>query len=280
VLAIVLAIGSSLAWGVSDFLGGLKGRSVDVIAVLLISQATSLLLVFALVAVSGAAPPEASFLAFAALAGISESVGVAALYLGLARATMSIVAPVAATAPLVPVLVSGVTGQLPGPVQAAAIALVAAGMILASCGGGGSDVARPAAGASVGYGLLAALGFGCFYVAMDAASDGEIPWALLVARVTAVALIATVALLMRRRPHVESGDLPAIALIGVLIVAADSMYAVASTHGLLSVVGVLSSLYPVVTIGLARVYLKEQVAPRQRAGIAAVLAGVLVVAAT
>src|SRR5918994_5042671 len=99
-LANALALGSSLAWGVSDFLGGLGSRTVPLLGVLLISQGTALILLSGAVASLGEGPPGGSFLLYAALAGLAETVGVAALYRGLAIGAMSIVAPVAATAPV------------------------------------------------------------------------------------------------------------------------------------------------------------------------------------
>jgi drug/metabolite transporter (DMT)-like permease len=78
---------------------------------------------------------------------------------------------------------------------------------------------------------------------------------------------------------VQRAELPVLALIGVLIIGADAMYAVASTEGLPSVVAVPSSLYPVVTIALARFYLKERLEPLQQAGVAASLCGAVAISA-
>jgi len=109
---------------------------------------------------------------------------------------------------------------------------------------------------------------------MDAASEGDVPWALLVARLTAVTAFVA-AMLLRRAPlAVRSVQLTSIASIGALIVGADSMYAISSTLSLLSVVAVLSSLYPVVTVVLARVYLRERIERLQQIGITACLSGV------
>jgi uncharacterized membrane protein len=118
-LAIALALGSSLAWGVSDFLGGLKSRTFPLFLVLLISQGAALIALAVIVAALGEPPPGGDFLLFAAFAGISETIGVAALYRGLAVGVMSIVAPVAATAPVVPLVVGLALGELPGTVQGA-----------------------------------------------------------------------------------------------------------------------------------------------------------------
>lgn len=114
-VAIALALGSSLAWGVSDFLGGLKSRTVPLLTVLLVSQGAALVLLAGIVVAAGEPPPGGSFVLFA---GLSEAVGVAALYRGLAVGTMSLVAPAAAMAPVVPLVVGIALGEVPGPVQA------------------------------------------------------------------------------------------------------------------------------------------------------------------
>jgi drug/metabolite transporter (DMT)-like permease len=278
-LAIALALGASLTYGVSDFLGGLKSRSLPLLAVLIVSQGTALALLAAFVLPFGASPPAGSFLVYAALAGLSETVGVAALYRGLATGAMSIVAPVAATAPVVPVVVGIALGEFPSAIQGAGVVLAATGIVVTA---GDEDTAtrgRPVAMLSAAFGLLTALGFGSFYVAMDAASEGKIPWALFVARLTAVSAFVAAALLTRSRPKLRKTDVAIVALTGALIIVADSLYATASTRGLLGVVAVLSSLYPLVTIALARAFLEERIGQRQQVGIAMCLGGVVTIAA-
>ena len=297
-LAIVLALGSSLVYGVSDFLGGVKSRSLPLLWVLLISQGSALVVLPLIVLGSGEDPPAGSYLGYAVLAGLSEAVGVAALYRGLAVGTMSIVAPVAATAPVVPVVVAIFLGEPPAPIQGAGIVLALAGIAIISwgkrpeeqppvrCPPGevpGSRPGRlrvsPEVGASILFGLLTALGFGGFLIGMDAASEGSVPWALLVARVASVAAFTTAYLITRPPLAVRRAELPVLVLIGLLIIGADSLYAVATTEGLLSVVVVLSSLYPAVTIALARVYLNERLQRLQRVGVAAALGGAVAIAA-
>jgi len=298
VLAIALALGSSLVYGVSDFLGGLKSKSLPLLWVLLISQGSALALLALIVPASAGDPPSSEYLAFAVLAGLSEAVGVAALYRGLAVGVMSIVAPVAATAPVVPVVVAIFLGELPGPIQGFGIVLALAGIAIISRGSGpgeqpavrcppgefpgaaaGRPRVSPEVATSILFGLLTALGFGGFLVGMDAASEGSVPWALLVARLTSVATFATAYLVTRPQLTVRRSELPVLALIGFLVIGADSLYAVASTEGLLSVVVVLSSLYPAVTIALARVYLDERLQRLQQVGVAAALGGAVAIAA-
>jgi drug/metabolite transporter (DMT)-like permease len=276
VLAIALAAGSSLVYGFSDFLGGLKSRSLPLLSVLLVSQTGALVLLLVIALGSGEGPPGGSYLAYGALAGLAEAVGVAALYRGLSIGTMSIVAPIAATAPVVPILAGAAIGELPSATQSGGILLAAAGVAIISYTAPEADTSK-VVGPSVLFGLLTALGFGGFFVAMDAASEGSVTWGLLSARVVAVVAFVTAFVVLRRPLAVRRSELPVLVSIGALIVAADTLYAVASTKGLLSVVAVLSSLYPVVTIALARVYLQERVQRLQQLGIAVALCGVAVV---
>lgn len=274
-LAIALALGSSLVYGVSDFLGGLKTRKLALLPVLVVSQGTALVVLALIVLPLGHAPPDGRFVLYAALAGLAEVVGVAALYRGLAVGLMSIVAPVTATAPVVGVLVSLGLGEIPAPIQAAGIALAVGGVALTSCrevDGGSTTVAS-----SVLIGIVAALGFGAYLVGMDAASEGDVGWALLVARLVVVSVLAAIVLARRPSLAMRRADLATVGLIGVLIVGADSTFAIASTKGLLSVVAVLSSLYPVVTIALARIVLREHVEPIQQLGIATTFCGVVAI---
>jgi drug/metabolite transporter (DMT)-like permease len=153
------------------------------------------------------------------------------------------------------------------------------GIVLTACRSDSGDERGQATGASVLFGALCALGFGSFYVAMDAASEGEIQWALLFARATSVAAFLVVIAFTRPGPVPSRRDVPVIALIGVLIIAADAMYATASTKGVLGVVAALSTLFPIVTIALARIYLRELVEPRQQLGIGLSLSGVVAISA-
>jgi drug/metabolite transporter (DMT)-like permease len=128
-------------------------------------------------------------------------------------------------------------------------------------------------GVSVIFGLLTAAGLGCFMLAMDHSAQGSAQWALLSARVSSVGIFTLAFLVIRPKGDLKLQEWGWLALIGILLLMADSFYAVASLKGVLSVVAVLSSLYPVVTILLARIHLGERLTPKQVGGIAFVLAG-------
>jgi drug/metabolite transporter (DMT)-like permease len=281
VAAILLALGAALCWGLSDFLGGLKSRSSAVLSVLLVSQVTALSVLAFIVVARGLPAPDGRFLAYAAIAGLGEAVGIAALYRGLAVGQMTVVAPIAATAPVLPVLAGLAAGEVPGPVASVGVVLAAAGVAITSARRDAVNTAPSRLAPSVGYGLLAAAGFGSFFLAMDLASEADVPWALLAARLTSVltvGAVTVVAIGRTGRLRVQRGDLHVLALIGLLIVGADSMYATATTRGLLGVAAVLGSLHTVVTIGLARIVLDERLERAQRVGVVTVLLGVLAIA--
>jgi drug/metabolite transporter (DMT)-like permease len=274
-LAILLALGASLGWGASDFLGGWKSRTLPLLSVLLVAQGTSVALLATATLVHPSTPPEPGFLVAAGLAGLAELAGAAALYRGLAVGRMSVVAPISAAAPAVPLVAGLALGEVPGPLQSAGLVLIVAGITFASRASGTTGPVGP----SVAYGMASALGFGAFFVAMDVASEGDVLWALGVARLSGVAAVAVAVGATRSRLRVRRNNLPVLAGIGMLMTAGDVLYATATTLGLLGVVAVLAALHSVVTIGLARVVLHERVAGWQQLGIAGCLSGVAVLAA-
>ena len=277
--AVVLAFASSVSWGVADFVGGLKSRTLPLLNVLLPSQATGLVLIGAFVAVRGDAAPGGDFAVFAVLSALAGIVGLAAFYRALAVGNMGVVAPISACAAVVPVVVGVATGDRPGALQSAGLLLALVGVVLASreevVGEGG--LRRTARGS--GLALLSALGFGLFFLAMDRASDGDVAWAMLVNRATGVTLLIGVALVLRPPVRIGRADVPVLIAIGSLDVAANAMFAVAATKGLVSVVSVVGSLYPVTTVGLAALALRERPHRLAQLGVAVALAGVVLISA-
>jgi drug/metabolite transporter (DMT)-like permease len=277
--AIALALVSSVSWGAGDFLGGLKSRSLPVLNVIVGSQVTGLTLVAIFVAVRGEGPPGGSFAIFAVLSAFAGVTGLAAFYRALAIGNMGVVAPISACAAIVPLAVGIATGDRPGALQGLGLALALVGVVLASreeVTGVGSQ-RRTARGA--GLAMVSALGFGLFFLAFDRASDGDVGWAMLVNRITGVTLLAlTVAVL---RPPIRAGrrDLPMLVLIGALDVGANGTFGLAATKGLVSIVSVLGSLYPLTTVALAAFVLHERPHRLAQVGVAAALVGVALIAA-
>jgi drug/metabolite transporter (DMT)-like permease len=191
---------------------------------------------------------------------------------------MSIVAPISATAAVVPVVFGVASGERPSPVQGAGIALAVAGVVLASRSrdgdGGGRRLAE-----GTGLALVAALAFGILLVALGEASEGDALWGTLTMRTTSFSLLVLTALALRPSFALREGDLPVLLLIGVLDTAGNALFAIATTKSLLSVVAVLGQLYPVVTVLLARVVLGERLSSGQGAGVVGAFTGVALITA-
>jgi drug/metabolite transporter (DMT)-like permease len=280
-LAAVLALGSSLSWGLSDFLGGFQSRRHHVLAVLLLSQGLAFAIL--IVAVLAGAPTEhdGAATAWAASVGALGLLGLLAFYRALAIGTMSIVAPISATGVAIPVLVGLVSGERPGALQYAGIVLACGGVVLAAREAPSEDAAARRAGrASVGLALIAAIGFGTFFAGMDRAEEtADVAWVLFAARCADVVLLAAAALVVRPPLPTAPATLVPIAAIGAFDLLANLLFVLATGRGLLSVVGVLGSLYPAVTVLLARAVLHERLSRAQNAGVLITLAGVVALAA-
>jgi drug/metabolite transporter (DMT)-like permease len=276
-VAAVLALCAAFSWGVGDFLGGLAARRIAVVTVLAISQAIGLAGVAVWLVVTREPFPGAPELLPAALAGIAGVVGLGALYRGLAIGAMGIVAPISAASPVVPLAVDAVQGNVPGALQWAGIALVLVGIVTLSREPSGAAGGRIAAGA--GLALLAALGFGLFVVGLDAGADESAPWAVAAARSTSVGIAVAAALVTATSLRPPRALLPTLVGIGLFDTGANVFVAVATTQGAAGIVAVLSALYPVVTVVLARIVLAERISPGRRAGGIVALTGAALVAA-
>jgi drug/metabolite transporter (DMT)-like permease len=273
VAALLLAFASSVAWGAGDFLGGLKSRRLPLLNVLLAAQLTGLALIAAYVAIRADPPPGGDLLLWAPLSGVAGAVGLAAFYRGLAVGNMGVVAPISSTAAIVPLVVGVAGGDRPATLQYAGVALALTGVVLASR----EEMGGTARGA--GLALLSALGFGLFFVGMDRASDEDVAWAIFANRGASVIVLAAAFAVLRPPLTAGRADLPVLALIGALDISANAMFAIASTQGLVSLVSVLGSLYPLTTVGLAAVVLGERPHRTAQAGVVLALAGVVLIAA-
>jgi len=291
--ALAMALGSSLLWGIADYLGGLKSRSFPVPVVLALMYLASLLAMALFVVARGEGPPGSEPVLAALCAGVVGIGGLSAFYRALAIGTMSIVAPIASTGVALPVIVGVAGGEHPGLMRSLGIAVAVAGVLLASRetpsdaaigpgrGQAGAALDRSRQRESILLALVAGLGFGSYFVAAEIASRGDVGWSLLLSRVAAAPIMVAVALAVLRRGgrSPRGRELLAVAAIGLLDLGANAAYNQATTLGDLSVVAVGSSLYPVTTVVLAAVLLGERVRGVQRGGVALALTGVLLIAA-
>ena len=274
-MAIVLALGASLTWGLADFFGPLKGRRLGVLRALVWVQVGGLIGIALFVAGRAHGPASATTL-LAIPAAMSGTLGLYAYYRGVMVGAVSVVSPIAGLSAVVPVTVGIVSGDRPSAWQLAGMGCALLGVFLASRepGQGGPRVA-----AGVGLALLAAVGFGGYFPFMHAAGNADYWWASLFFRMTSVALVLAAAGIRRPSLAVSRRDVFVLALIGTGDTLGNLFFAAASASGLVSVTSVLASLYPVVTVLLARLVLSERVARSQEAGIGLTLSGVVLISA-
>ena len=273
--AIVLALGASLTWGLADFFGPLQGRKLGVLRTLVYVQLGGLIGIVLIVLVRLEGPAEAGVL-LAVPAAISGTLGLFAYYRGIAVGAISIVAPIAGVSAIVPVVFGIVAGDRPSVWQGLGIACSLLGVFLASLEPERGE-SRLAAG--VGLALLAAVGFGGYFPFMHAAGDADFWWASLIFRITSTSVIVTAVLVQRPSLAVAPRVVPLLALIGFGDMFGNLLFAASASHGLVSITSVLASLYPIVTVVLARIILSEQVARSQEGGIVLTLAGVALISA-
>lgn len=280
-LAALLALASSVSWGLADFMGGVQSRRHALLAVLLLSQSAALVVLLVVVAAGVPTDHDAAATAWAAGSGTLGILALTAFYRALAIGTMSIVAPLSATGAAVPVLVGLVSGERPKAIQLAGMAIALVGVMLAAREAEGADAeARRTNRTAVLLALVAAVGFGSFFVGMDEAEErADVAWVLLAARVPEVLLVAAVCAVRRPRLPMSPRALGTIAAIGLFDLLANMLFVLATGRGLLSVVGVLGALYPAVTVLLARALLHERLTRAQDAGVLVTLVGVVALAA-
>ena len=276
-LGIVLALGSSVAWGTSDFLGGLRARRMSALTVLLVSQPVGLVLAVIVALIVGGDSLSTRDTFIAAGAGATVVMALGAFYKAMALGSVTVVATIGALGVLVPVIGGLVQGDHPGPIQAVGAVAGIVGVVLVSRE---PDPEWRAAGRlSIGLAALAALGFGTFFLGLDLSSGPSPAWTIVAARTGGVVTLLVAAAIVRPSMHIERELLPSLVAIGLFDVTANSLFAVATNHGLLSLVAVAGSLYSAVTVLLARFVLGERLAAPQRAGVVVALTGVALIAA-
>jgi drug/metabolite transporter (DMT)-like permease len=277
-MAILLAGLSALLYGAADFCGGLASRRSAVFAVLVFSQACGLLLAVAATAILRTPLPAWTDLAWGAAAGAAGALGIAALYTALATTVVAVASPIAAVVGAVlPLLIGVATGDRPGLLSWIGVGLAFPAILLLTAGPvekeGGSGVRR-----AILLGTVAGVGFGVFFAAISRTTQGSGLWPLVAARATTVLFVALFALVTRRPLRLGAGTVPLAVSAGLMDMGANIAFLLASRTDMLTLVAVISSLYPAPTVVLAWIVMREKVTWPRAAGLALSLAGVALIA--
>ncbi|HEX6447284.1 MAG TPA: EamA family transporter [Streptosporangiales bacterium] len=279
-IAVGLALLCALTYGSSDFVAGLTSRRMHYVRVGLLAQCAAAAATWAAVPMTGGTLTMRAVL-WGALSGVGGGVGTVALYRGLGRGQMAVAGPVsAAGAAVVPAVAGLLFGERPSALTWAGVGLVVPAILLISSGS--DDRTRPRGGPVEGAvdGLVAGLGFGLLFLGLGRAGHGSGLWPTAFGAIVSLAVLVVAAVVMRRRiqgPRGTTAQRLASIGSGLLGAAATITYLVSARFGLLVVVAVLASLYPGITVLLARVVLHERMTAWQLAGLAVAAAGIVAI---
>jgi drug/metabolite transporter (DMT)-like permease len=306
----ILALAAAVLYGTADFLGGVASRRASVFAVLAMTVPAGAA-VMVLVALLGQVPALGGLLGhggigapasvgnwsaagWAAASGVCGAAGLIAFYAGFASAPISVVAPVAALASAVlPVGVAIAGGERPAATVIAGGLICLVAIVLVSAQPSDhvpGEHGRDPAGwiwfvtsrrlLALGYGAAAGVGFGVFFIFLKNAGQSGVLWPVAISRLAGTVVAFGLALATRTRLRPGRDGITAIALVsGAIDAAANVCYVLATRAGLFGLAVVITSLYPGMTVLLARVLLGERMRWVQRAGLLLAAVGVLLVTA-
>ena len=300
-MVMVFALAAALLYGSADFLGGAATRRAHVLSVLLVSCSAGMVVLLAGALLAGGRPQPAG-LAWGVAAGAAGGVGFMFFYAALAAGPMTVVAPLSAlVSTVLPVASALAMGERPGPGVYVGALLCLVAIVLVSSGGGGPAPERPQLTAGVtgqagtpardrartargiGWGIASGAAFGMFFLFIRNGGESGALWPVAVARVTGTLIILMVAVGVRVRPvswRPDAGLFLAALGAGVFDAGANLCYVLATQAGLFGLAVVLTSLFPGVTVLLARFVLGERMGRAGRAGLALAAAGIVLVTAT
>lgn len=282
VTAVVLALLAALLFGLASYLGPVLSRSHSPSAVLAVGQVAAVGAAAVLLLAGRAQLPDKGSLLLGVLAGIANGLALTAMFESARFLPISVMAPIGATGGTVPVVVALLLGERPHVLQLSGIPLAIVGVVLVSArragrpGGGGRAALQP-----IGLWLagLWAVFYGTFLSLFAEASKGGRAWAVFDSRMALLVTALALPLLRGATLRLPRSAVPLAAVNGLLILAGVLTYGLATATGLVSVVSVLATLSPVVTVALAVVLLHERLARRQQVGLALAIAGVVLLAA-
>ena len=286
-MVVLLGLAAAVLYGGGDFLGGMATRRAHVLTVLMLVE-TAAVIVSVAVAVLSGGPAILPGLAWGFSAGAIGGLGLIIFYVGLAAGPMSVVAPVSGlVATVLPVAVALAEGERPGVGVYAGALLCLVAIVLASSASETDDsrhrphgLARPPRrlGRAIAYGTASGVSFGLFFLLIrNAGQSGEV-WPVAAGRIGELAVVLAAAAVLRPGLRGLRGGIPLAAVsAGVIDVVANLCYVAATRIGAFGLAVVLASLYPGVTVLLARVVLGERLRWIQRVGLGLAAVGILLV---
>lgn len=274
-MASIYALISSVIWGTADYLGGRLSRRRSSLAVVGGSQPFGLIASLISVALFGSLQINGAIAFNGAMAGALGLTGLLAFYTALATGRMGIVSPISSMGVIIPFAIGMLTGDKPTAVQLIGVVVAISGVVLAS----GPELSGNAPIRPVALAAYSAFAFGLGVYFMSKGGQINPGMTVVAMRFTQVAILMTIAVIARSRGGLQKVDIPMLVVIGSTDAIANIFYTTAAGAGMLSIVSVLGSLFPIVTVILAWIFDKERLLAVQYAGIVIALAGVIAITA-
>lgn len=276
-MAIFLALFSSLLWGSADFEGGRLTKRLPAIAVTGMSQAIGLLFGLMIVVITGQwrAPAfgDGGYFFPAIIAGVTGYLGLVMLYAGLASGRMGVVSPISSLCAIIPVTVALLSGEHIPYLKGIGIAVALIGAFCAS----GPEISQGLPLRPVLFAIGAAAGFGTALVFMAKGSVSSALMTMVTMRLTTFLISSSIAIKYRSVGGIQKSHFPQLIFVGIADFSANLLLGIASTRGLVSIVMVLGSLFPIMTAVLAFKILHERLHRVQYVGIALAVVGVAII---
>ncbi len=273
-LAITYGLSSAITWGAGDFGGGFASKRSNVLTVIFFSQIVGATLLVILAIGFSEKIPSLNHLFIGGLAGISGLLGLIALYKGLARGPMGIVAPTSSVVTAaIPTIFAMFAEGLPKTTQMFGFGIAILSVCFLSYAGNGRRIQAHELYLPIGSGL----GFGLFFILIGSVSSDAILWPLVAARVASISLMTAIVITRRQAIAPSMDQLPLIALVGIFDAGGNAFFALATESGRLDISAVLASLGPAATVFLARFFLKERLSFQQGIGLVAAVSALVLI---
>ena len=268
-------LGCAFVWGAGDFSGGQAAKKCNSFLVVFYSQLLGILVLIPPGIIYGLQAPSWGQAIGAAAGGSFGALGLAALYKGLSLGKMGITAPVSAVVgALIPIVFSSIFEGTPKVIQyfGLAAAIMAIWLITYERDQNGVRAI------DLKYPVIAGLGFGLYFTTIDQFCDSGIIWPLFASRTGAIVTLAAILSLRGELKIPGSSSWFPISMAGLLDAVGSLFFALAAVYGRLDIAAALASLYPITTVLLAWLVLKENMHKRQWAGVMAAISSLVLVA--
>jgi drug/metabolite transporter (DMT)-like permease len=272
-LSATFSLGAIFVWGTSDFIGGYAAKRANAFVIALIAHTSGMLLMGTMALVTHAPFISRHSLGWAIAAGLSGGAALAIFYRALAAGNMGLTAPVAAIlSAAIPTGFSMFTEGFPGAAPIAGFILAVIGIWLISRT---EDNRRPE---GIGLAVLSGVGFAGFYLCAHQAGTESALWISTVSKGASAVLTGIIVLSAGKLGPIRKPEISWGVVTGCMDVSGTVLFIRASQTGRLDSAVVLSSLYPVVTVLLAKVMLKEHFTRWKAVGMVAALLAVPLIA--